>query len=478
MASLYGAIVIAIFVVIATAQDGNVEMTAFDKIMTINSLIDNPDTFGAGTSGGRKMPIWEEAAKGKRCEGSTPQVDVESKTVDSGRTMCADACARRATYFSFGKCTNRDGKRFCKCNCETKVRDHECIKQVDDKGFDLYEILEVPADKDMFEGDVVDTKELQQQIGMMEAQESAGISGFDAISRGAWPSGRVFYTFARSFSSTGRSVVAQAIAEIQSKTCIKIQPRTNQRNYIQFFHGSGCYSMIGQQGGRQQVSLASPGCLQKGVAVHEIMHALGFFHEQSRLDRDTYIRINWANINSAMYYNFKKYRQGQASTLGEPYDKKSVMHYGNYAFSINRRQTITSLSNPNERLGQRVGLSAIDVRQLNKYYKCEGTTTVVTAKPPPAGGKDMYPFCVALPKYCTNAWVKTNCKATCKTEEASTPCQNKNNYCTAWSNTYCRSGTYLSYMKGNCQKACKQKCARDNSSAGGCGYFKALSCKA
>ena len=54
-----------------------------------------------------------------------------------------------------------------------------------------------------------------------------------------------------------------------------------------------------------------------------------------------------------------------------------------YAFSINRRQTITSLSNPNERLGQRVGLSAIDVRQLNKYYKCEGTTTVVTAKPPP-----------------------------------------------------------------------------------------------
>ena len=91
------------------------------------------------------MPIWEEAAKGKRCEGSTPQVDVESRTVDSGRTMCADACARRATYFSFGKCTNRDGKRFCKCNCETKVRDHECIKQVDDKGFDLYEILEVPG---------------------------------------------------------------------------------------------------------------------------------------------------------------------------------------------------------------------------------------------------------------------------------------------------------------------------------------------
>ena len=29
-----------------------------------------------------------------------------------------------------------------------------------------------------------------------------------------------------------------------------------------------------------------------------------------------------------MWYNFQKYRPGEASTLGESYDKTSIMHYG------------------------------------------------------------------------------------------------------------------------------------------------------
>ena len=37
----------------------------------------------------------------------------------------------------------------------------------------------------------------------------------------------------------GRRVVQQAIQELQSKTCVRLEPRTSQRNYIQFFHGSG-----------------------------------------------------------------------------------------------------------------------------------------------------------------------------------------------------------------------------------------------
>ena len=31
---------------------------------------------------------------------------------------------------------------------------------------------------------------------------------------------------------------------------------------------------------------------------------------------------------TAMWYNFEKYLPGKASTLGEPYDKQSIMHYG------------------------------------------------------------------------------------------------------------------------------------------------------
>lgn len=54
---------------------------------------------------------------------------------------------------------------------------------------------------------------------------------------------------------------------------------------------------MGRAGGMQVVSL-DPACLQKGkgVALHELMHVVGFWHEHSRADRDKYIKISWNNI--------------------------------------------------------------------------------------------------------------------------------------------------------------------------------------
>ena len=67
-----------------------------------------------------------------------------------------------------------------------------------------------------------------------------------------------------------------------------------------------CYSEgLGRQGGPQVVSLsddcvclAEQNCEYLGVYVvqHELMHVLGWYHEQSRYDRDDYVIINWDNI--------------------------------------------------------------------------------------------------------------------------------------------------------------------------------------
>ena len=81
------------------------------------------------------------------------------------------------------------------------------------------------------------------------------------------------------------------------------------------------------------------GCVQHGVVLHEVLHSLGLWHEQSRLDRDDHVRIRWENIRTGLEDNFAKY-QGFTS---HRYDIGSIMHYRPDAFSSNNLPTIEPL---------------------------------------------------------------------------------------------------------------------------------------
>lgn len=91
--------------------------------------------------------------------------------------------------------------------------------------------------------------------------------------------------------------------QIQSVTCVTFMRRTNETNYVYFnYGGEGCDSSIGMWIGGQLINLApgDPGYESCGQRVdtieHEIMHALGFYHEMCRPDRDQYVEIHWDNV--------------------------------------------------------------------------------------------------------------------------------------------------------------------------------------
>ncbi|KAK2819481.1 hypothetical protein Q7C36_021127 [Tachysurus vachellii] len=166
---------------------------------------------------------------------------------------------------------------------------------------------------------------------------------------------QVPYVLSNVFSSSDRTVITNAMASFHNKTCIRFIPRTNQPDYLSIESQDGCFSDVGRSGGAQVLS------------EHELNHALGFYHEHSRSDRDSYVTINWENIDPSSKSSFKL---RNTNNLNTTYDYSSVMHYGRTAFSINGLDTITPIPDPSVEIGQRTDLSAIDILRINKLYKC------------------------------------------------------------------------------------------------------------
>ena len=56
-----------------------------------------------------------------------------------------------------------------------------------------------------------------------------------------------------------------------------------------------CSSYVGKQGGLQNVTIGKF-CTRLGTCQHEMMHAMGVIHEQSRPDRNKHVHVYWDNI--------------------------------------------------------------------------------------------------------------------------------------------------------------------------------------
>ena len=207
-----------------------------------------------------------------------------------------------------------------------------------------------------------------------------------------WPDAVVPYVIADDWNDPDRAgdenavmraAIRDAMDELERVSAVRFVPRSGQDDYVRFRNGSGCSATVGHQGGRQNINL-NFGCRNPFIIVHEMLHMLGFNHEQTRHDRNSFVQILWDNIQGDKKHNFET--ADRSYDLG-PYDYDSLMHYG--AFSFCKQDSSGSCVGPTIRtvpagtpIGQRSSLSSRDIAALTRIYRGEPPTLDITGPAP------------------------------------------------------------------------------------------------
>ncbi|CAF3307285.1 unnamed protein product [Rotaria sp. Silwood2] len=164
------------------------------------------------------------------------------------------------------------------------------------------------------------------------------------------------------------------MTRVNNTPCIQFHRQTEfNLSSVIINNGTGCSATVGRNLGLNKMTLmhtSNVSCMKIGTIQHELLHILGFYHEQSRPDRDLYVLIQWENIEKNGIKNFEKYNQAVVNDLQTPYDYGSIMHYPQEAFGINGSLTLIPIKNINVIIGQRNNLSLIDIIEIQRYYEC------------------------------------------------------------------------------------------------------------
>jgi len=235
---------------------------------------------------------------------------------------------------------------------------------------DEKEFIDAETAPDFLEGD----------IAIPEGRSRLAVD-FDKFPAKKWKNNTVPYRMSRNHTASEVLIIESALRTISFVSCLKFEKWDGKsKDYVHFHpdrRRKGCWSFIGRQGGRQQLSLEKPvgkdcNCFcSPGRALHEVMHALGFYHEHARSDRDKYIKIVKKNVRRGKFANFFT-KSDDETARNFDYDYKSIMHYGPYFFSKNKRGKAATIipKDPDATIGQREMLSKMDCMKINSLYNC------------------------------------------------------------------------------------------------------------
>ena len=232
----------------------------------------------------------------------------------------------------------------------------------------------------MFDGDIV-LDHVAQEVSASHQQ-----GGTLDYRQYLWPKvGSVYqipYIIDPSSSDTTNIMTAISTYNSQLSGVIQWVPHTSETDYVDFYlqasdtSGEG-NSYIGRVG-KEQV-IGGSGNASVATLLHEMGHATGFWHEQARPDRDSFVTVNLANMISAEYPNSaKQFDDMQPLTL---YDWSSIMEYFAMNFTKNGLPVIETIPQGMP-LANTVGYSAGDLDAIERLYTSTPSAVTITSNPP------------------------------------------------------------------------------------------------
>jgi len=167
------------------------------------------------------------------------------------------------------------------------------------------------------------------------------------------------------------AAVKQALQHIESKTGLRFVPYDTQPDALLFQGGAEhCESPLGRLGGLQPIRL-SKGCGWSEI-VHEILHALGFIHEQSRSDRDGFVAVEWNHIEEKYWPQFQKLSEDFLGPLRDRvFDYRSTMLYERDLFAKQAGLITLKTLTPQDIAPSRAGLSDEDALRVKRLFRLD-----------------------------------------------------------------------------------------------------------
>jgi hypothetical protein len=206
--------------------------------------------------------------------------------------------------------------------------------------------------------------------------------------------------------------------------------------------GSACFTTgVGMSPGVNWVSLSSTSCMVHRIIIHELLHAIGLHHEQSRYDRDQYLKIHYERLanNGTDEYSLFQLRivnESESTFYGIPYNYASVMHYdawslgdGSPGYFIMEPKNLHFLSV----MGYSKTANETDFEKIRRLYDCKGSYPVVPPADIPCVDEDRYFDCNETYDYCDkDSQTIHNCRKTCGYCEWGKPPLSKRRPCKDW----------------------------------------------